>query len=225
MLSPKHMTSLFFIGILVMPGFAPVLTDTFEISNTVVSPLVVQFGDFVEEMAAIAELRSNFPRARVVDFSAYDRIVSFKRPIIYVGHSSDQGIQYNGMTVTWDGLADMIHHSKSNSHCILGCESLKIIELTKSTGKNVFSFGQKIDALIGAMVISGRIVAQSRPSHTIFQKIIQKLVVRFQDLQYSNVIPLFLYPTESEYQLAVKRETLSSQYCVSHWWGKTCVTT
>ncbi len=85
MLSLKHITGLFFIGILMMSGFAPVLSDI-EISNTAVSPLVVQFGDFVEEMAAIAELKSNFPRARVVDFSMYERIMAFKAPIIYVGH-------------------------------------------------------------------------------------------------------------------------------------------
>ncbi len=154
MLSTKHITNLFFIGILVMSGFAPMLADTFEISNTFVSPLVVQFGDSVEELAAIAELRSNFPRARVVDFSEYDRIVSFKGPIIYVGHSSEEGIQYHGKTVSWDVLADMIRISKSDSHYMLGCESSKITELAKDSGKNVLSFEEKVDAIIAANYIS-----------------------------------------------------------------------
>ncbi len=168
MLSTKHITGLFFIGILVMSGIAPMLADTFDVSNTAVSPLVVQFGDSVEELAAIAELKSNFPRARVVDFSVYERIMAFKGPIIYVGHSSDSGIQYYGKIVSWDVLADMIRHSKSNSHYILGCESLKIMELTKSTGKNVFSFTQKVDAILGALVVASLI---SR-SIKIFQKLV-----------------------------------------------------
>ncbi len=72
MLSTRHITGLFFIDILVMSGVAPVLADTFDLSDNAISPLVVQFGDSVEEMAAIVELKSNFPMARVVEFSAYD---------------------------------------------------------------------------------------------------------------------------------------------------------
>ncbi|RMG28587.1 MAG: hypothetical protein D6732_18755 [Methanobacteriota archaeon] len=154
MLSTKHVTSLFFIGILVMSGVAPVLEDTFEVSNTAVSPLVVQFGDSVEELAAIAELKSNFPRARVVDFSAYDMIVSFKGPVIYVGHSSDEGVQYNGKTISWDVLVDIIRISKSNSHYMLGCESSKVIKLTEASGKQVFAFQTVVDAIMGATLVS-----------------------------------------------------------------------
>ncbi len=136
-----------------MSGFAPVLADTFEISNTVVSPLVVQFGDFVEEMTAIAELKSNFPRTRVVDFSAYEMIMSFKGSIIYVRHSSNEGVNYYGKTVSWDVLAHMIRISKSNNHYMLGCEFSKITELTQNTGKTVFSFNRKVDAIIGVLTI------------------------------------------------------------------------
>ncbi len=154
MLSKKHFTGLFFIGILVMSGVAPVLADTFEISNTVISPLVVQFGDSVEKMAAIVELKSNFPRAHVVDFTAYHRIVSFKGPIIYVGHSSEEGIQYHGKTVSWDVLVDIISISKSDSHYMLGCEFSKITELTTNSKKSIYSFGKKVDALVAANVVS-----------------------------------------------------------------------
>ncbi len=137
-----------------MSGVAPLLADTFDVSNTAVSPLVMQFGGSVEEMTAITKLKSNFPRARVVDFSAYDRIVAFKGPIIYVGHSSVEGVQYYGKIVSWDVLAEMISISKSNNHCMLRCEANKIMELTEASGKQVFAFDQKIDAIFGANIVS-----------------------------------------------------------------------
>ena len=188
MLSTKHITSLFFIGILVISGVAPVFSDTFGVSNTVVSPLVVQFGDSVEEMAAIAELKSNFPRARVVDFSAYDRIVSFTGPIIYVGHSSDQGIQYNGMTVSWDVLATIIRHSKSNSHYMLGCESSKITELLTRNTKTVFSFREEVDAILGSNIISLNLLKNSQQ----IAVVANKLLTRLQYLIMNIANPLLL---------------------------------
>ncbi len=172
MLSQKHFTGLFFIGILVMSGVAPVLADTFEISNTVISPLVVQFGDSVEKMAAIVELKSNFPRARVVDFSAYHRIVSFTGPIIYVGHSSDSGIQYYGRTVSWDVLANMIRISKANSYYMLGCESSIITELTQNTGKTIFSFRQKVDAIVSALTI--KLIIEEKPMTSVMSLILSR---------------------------------------------------
>ncbi len=184
MLSKKHITGLLFIGTLVMSGVAPVLADTLEVSNTSASPLVVQFGGSVEEMAAIAELKSNFPRARVVDFSEYDRVVSFRGPIIYVGHSSDEGIQYRRKTVSWDVLADMIRISKSNSHYMLGCESSKITELTQNTGKNVFSFEEKVDAILGALVVASLISAS--------QKIFRKLLTGIGGLINGERSPRYL---------------------------------
>ncbi len=190
-----------------MSGVAPILANTLDISNTAVSPLVVQFGDSVEELAAIAELRSNFPQAMVVDFSVYDRILSFKGPIIYVGHSSFSGILYYGKTISWTVLAGMIRNSKSNNHYILGCESSKITELTQSTGKKVFSFEKKVDALIGAYFVS-LLIANSR-------RILPYLFLRLNTLLNNLASPLFLYSqTESGYQIAMKRESLSTQYCI-----------
>ncbi|RMG35690.1 MAG: hypothetical protein D6732_09110 [Methanobacteriota archaeon] len=218
MLSTKHISGLFFIGILVISGFAPVLADTFNDSNTDVSPLVVQFGDSIEEQAAIAELKSNFPRAQVVGFSEYDRIVSFKGSVIYVGHSSNEGIQFNGKTVSWDVLAEIIRTSKSDSHYILGCESSKIAELTQGTGKRVFSFGQKVDAIFGAYFVSF-LIFRSR-------QILSDMFLRIHALLYDISSALFLSVpeysgTESGYQIGIKRESLQNKYCI---WGKCAYT-
>ncbi|RMG22320.1 MAG: hypothetical protein D6732_25955 [Methanobacteriota archaeon] len=196
MLSKKHISCLFFMGILVMSGFAPVIADTFEISNTAVSPLVVQFGDSVEEMAAIAELKSNFPRARVVDFSEFDRIVSFKGAVIYVGHSSDEGILYYGGTVSWDVLVGLIRNSKSNSHYMLGCESSKITELTTRSGKNVFSFNFKVDAIFGSLMISYLLIKTI--SHTSPFMILLKAMHRLFSLERGLTKGLFLSMSELE---------------------------
>ncbi|RMG28585.1 MAG: hypothetical protein D6732_18745 [Methanobacteriota archaeon] len=152
------------------------------------SPLVVQFGSSFEEMAAIAELKSNFPRARVVDFSAYDMIVSFKGSVIYVGHSSEKGIQYRGKTVSWDVLADMIRISKSNSHYILGCKSSKITELVDGNAKNVASFREEVDAILGSNIISLSLLKNSKQ----ITVVANKLLTRLQNLIENVVSPMLL---------------------------------
>ncbi len=208
MLSTKHFTGLFFIGIMVMSGVAPVLADTFGVSNTVVSPLVVQFGDFVEEMAAIAELKSNFLRAHIVDFSAYDKIVSFKGPIIYIGHGSDLGINYQSKLVAWETIEVMVKASISNSHYFLGCESSKIVELSSTTGKNVVGFREKIDAVLGALIIIYHVNLAIGESINILD-LAAKFERRIEEIENGET-ELLLVDTESGYRLAVKREDRSS---------------
>ena len=40
----------------------------------------------------------------------------------------------------------------------MGCESTEITELTKTSGKNVFSFDQKVDEIVAANLISLKLI-------------------------------------------------------------------
>ncbi|RMG29420.1 MAG: hypothetical protein D6732_17650 [Methanobacteriota archaeon] len=193
MLSIKHITGLFFIGILVISGVAPVLADTFEVSNTAASPLVVQFGDSVEELAAIAELKSNFLHARIVDFSEHDTIISYSGPVIYVAHSSDKGILYHGKTVSWYVLAGLIRNSKSDSHYMLGCDSNSISEILSSSNMAVVSFSQKIDAILGAIMVSA-LIKRSIGETSSFFPLLLKLFGRISTITQNpeSFLPLYL---------------------------------
>ncbi len=148
---------------MVISSFAHVLVNnlprevTFANNNmatTEVSPTVVMFGSSQEELAAKNQIFENFPNSILIDFSDIEMIYQNSNLVIYIGHSSKEGIAYNDRIIEWEDIAIIIKKSISNDHFILGCDSETITSLTASTGKNVVSFDTKIDAIVGASFIS-----------------------------------------------------------------------
>jgi len=154
------------IILLMMSGIAPILVNslpnkTGTARTTIVeniSPLLVMFGSSEAEVAARDQLLQNFPNSYVRDFSiSKQQIIEYTGPVIYIGHSFEEGISYRNQIVQWNSLSEIIGKSLSNNHYILGCNSQTISELTAETDKNVISFGQEVDAIAGANFISLKI--------------------------------------------------------------------
>lgn len=156
----KIISAFSLIILLMMSGIAPILVNSLpnKIKNTSVenvSPLLVMFGDSEAEIAAGVQLLHNFSNSIIIDFSASkQQIMEYTAPVIYIGHSSEEGISYSNQLVQWSFLSSIIGKSVSNNHYILGCNSQTISELTAQTGKNVVSFDFEIGALVGAGIFS-----------------------------------------------------------------------
>ncbi len=153
-------------------------------------PLIVTFGDSPAEIQAVERLTMNFPNSLVIDFSnARDLILTTNSPIIYVGHSSEKGIQRFNTIISWTKLGELISNSNSLNHYILGCNSKTIQKMV--TNKHVVAFGFEIDALLGADLIS-YVIYKNNKSIKNLNQILQNILNRIDYLQKnpSSFLPL-----------------------------------
>ena len=145
---------------------------------TTIAPLLVTFGMTKEEIAAKDQLLKIFPASKIIEFNSFGEIIHYDGPIIYIGHSSKDGIDYNGEIIQWIVISNIIKKSVSDNHYILGCNSEKITELTSHTRKHVMAFNFEIDALLGAYAISLSI-AKEFGFNNIVHKLLNNLINRF----------------------------------------------
>lgn len=145
---------------MIVGGIAPMLVNgliltSYDIDNIATeAPLVVMFGNSKAEIEAKNQFIENFPYSLIINYLDMEMILSYSGPIVYIGHSSVEGISNFGQIIGWDIIAEIITKSLSNDHFILGCDSETISSLTSSTGKNVISFDNKVDAIAGANIVS-----------------------------------------------------------------------
>ncbi len=184
---------------MVLSSFAPVLVNNLprevafannNMTITEVSPIVVMFGYSQEELAAKIQILDNFPNSIIIDFSDVEMIYQNSNPIIYIGHSSKEGIAYNTKIIEWDKIAYIIENSISNDHFIQGCDSETITSLTASTGKNVVSFNQEIDAIAGALIVTISIAGKLKLDPEIVFYFLRKALTRMIEITLNPEISL-----------------------------------
>lgn len=148
--------SILIIGILTFGGIAPIIINNTDFSTEIqIAPTVIMFGGSVEENAALNVFNTNFPLAQAFYYPNLSSDFEINaNPVLFIGHSSDSGVLFNGIVIPWENILSMIITSGSDNIYFLGCDSSIISLLSAESGKNVISFNQKIDALAGIAYIS-----------------------------------------------------------------------
>ncbi len=185
---------------MVLSSFAPILVNnlprevnTFTTNNTTiaeVSPFIVMFGSSLEELAAVSDLKQNFPKAAIINFNFYEAILvitTTKSPVIWVGHSSENGIDFEGTTLSWNIISNIVQETESDYHYFLACESSIVTKLIKNTGKFVYSFSETVDAIFASNVISiliSNIFNGGRNINIFFSKAISRVSLDANDKDF-----------------------------------------
>ncbi len=153
--SIRFIKALTLIVFFIISGIALASLQKIQIPDS--TPLIVEFGDSTEEKAAVSEIRTLLPHTKIVKFSSNTMSEALRfaiGPVIFVGHGSSEGIMTTNGLISWKEMSSIFSFSKSNQQFILSCDSEYGVEIAKKQGINMIGIPGKVDAIIGADVVS-----------------------------------------------------------------------
>ncbi|MHA1464785.1 MAG: hypothetical protein ACTSQ2_06825 [Candidatus Heimdallarchaeaceae archaeon] len=135
---------------------------------------------------AIQTLNENIPQITFIKSKSLKynlRIHRFIEPVVWVGHGDKEGIENFNSKTSWKVFSQEIKRT-SSIDIVLACNSNELIRRALLTKLDVITFDDKIDATLGALLVSytltqSNIVLDQAVSH--YKKLLQSKV-SFQPL-------------------------------------------
>lgn len=125
-------------------------------STPVNSVLAVKLCDDDATNLSIQTLRRNIDNVIVVDYETFEYSIYINRiiaPVIWIGHGSENGVDFKGQQVSWNDFSKNILRTP-NMDIMLSCYSNNLVEKTSLTISEVFTFNGIVDAVLGALIAS-----------------------------------------------------------------------
>ncbi len=176
-------SAILIMALLLTSGIAPVVV---KLQPHHVNPMIVSLGSSVEVTTAVQQLLKTFPTAKVIKFNFKTSLSVIRHsmhPIVWVGHGGPDGILINSQLYSWKVMARLIKLSPMKDY-LLSCDSNQVLKFASLSFKQVFAFPDKIDAVLGALLIAYKLTG--------IQQLIGKLFDRFSMLFSGLSHPLFL---------------------------------
>lgn len=167
----------------VVPGFSAPLYE----------PVVITFGNGVEEQSTLSTFLLNYPNSIVIKYkSINDKVESnilmrSNSPLIIIGHGSNVGIEAtNNKVVNWAQIGNLVNSLPSTSFDFLVCYSSNA---EKNIKKPSITFNEQINGPLDALAVTGKL---SLGNTNVLSKILNQAISRITDLQNGLIKPQYL---------------------------------